>query len=660
MQQRCFAGLVVALVALLGMGCRSKKPEATPAPTHGADTIYRGGPIVTVNDRQPRAEAVAVTDGKIVAVGADEEVMALRDDDTEVIDLEGHTLVPGFVDGHAHFFGFGAQAIGANLLAPPDGRVTTIDALVDELKTFAAGPDVERTGWIFGLGYDDAVLEEGRHPTRDDLDRVSTEVPVMAVHISGHFAAVNSVGLEKIGYTSKSKDPEGGVIRRRPNSKEPNGVIEELAAIPVMLTVVTPKTPENQTYFLSRAQDLATKFGYTTAQEGRAFGPNHDALSKFAKDGNLEIDVVSYIDYSARDLLDTDWHGPDYTDRYRIGGMKITLDGSPQGRTAWRTIPYTLPPEGQPKDYAGYPAIPNDADVASLYDLAFANGWQVLTHANGDAAVDQLIRTMRPAIEKYGNKDRRPVLIHGQLIRLDQLDALAEMGVMPSLFPMHTFYWGDWYGKIIGPEMAQKISPTRSALDRGMLITSHTDAPVALPNLVNVMDTTVNRRSRSGKVIGPDERLTPLEALKSVTLWGAYQHFEENRKGSIEVGKLADFVVLSENPLDIEPTRIGEIQVLQTVKEGNTVFRVEGSDDPVKPNAQDGFTLELVCAGQNVDLDLLEDSPRARIDGKTHTFVPVKAASGARYDASGLQLWNKGQAWSFSRDGETFRACESR
>ncbi len=173
---------------------------------------------------------------------------------------------------------------------------------------------------------------------------------------------------------------------------------------------------------------------------------------------------------------------------------------------------------------------------------------------------------------KYDDADRRHTLIHGQFIRQDQLDSLKQLSVIPSLFPLHTFYWGDWYDQIIGPELAQQISPMRSALDRGMIATSHSDAPVALPNLMQVMSATVNRTSRSGKVMGPDERLTPLEALKTITLWGAYQHFEEDRKGSIEVGKLADLVILSDNPLTIDPMDIHQVQVLETIKEGKTVF----------------------------------------------------------------------------------------
>jgi predicted amidohydrolase YtcJ len=193
-------------------------------------------------------------------------------------------------------------------------------------------------------------------------------------------------------------------------------------------------------------------------------------------------------------------------------------------------------------------------------------------HANGDAAIDQMIAAIRPSHEKYGPGDRRMTLIHGQFLRKDQIPALVELQITPSLFPMHTFYWGDWYDQIIGPELAQQISPMRSVLDAGLIPTSHTDAPVALPNLMQVMWATVNRTSRSGKVMGPDERVTAVEGLKAITIWGAYQHFEDDTKGSLEVGKLADLVILSDNPLTIDPMLINTIQVMETIKEGATVY----------------------------------------------------------------------------------------
>jgi predicted amidohydrolase YtcJ len=558
--------LFAVVVIWLGAGCAG--PEAP------ADTIYWNADVVTVNDAQPTAEAVAVRDGLIVAVGAPADVMDLRGESTLVQDLQGRTLVPGFIDGHAHFGGFGAQAVGGNLLASPDGTANTIDDLVRALREYPERDELERTGWIYGMGYDNAVLAERRHPTRDDLDRVSTEIPVMAVHISGHIVAVNSAGLHAIGYSADTEDPPGGVIRRRPGSREPNGVLEELAGIPVMFGVLSPSDPEAQAFFIGRGLEIAKSFGHTTVQEGRANAAAHQSLARAALDGAFDIDVVSYIDYASREVITDEWHGRDYRSRYRIGGIKVTLDGSPQGRTAWRTAPYLLPPEGQEEGYLGYPAIPDDEVVVSLFEEAYANGWQVLTHTNGDAAIDQLIRVVATVQRERDPSGRRDVLIHGQFLREDQLDSLVALDLMPSLFPMHTFYWGDWYDEIVGPEQAQQISPMRSALDRGLIATSHSDAPVALPNLMRVMAATVNRTSRSGKVMGERERLTPEEALKAITLWGAYQHFEEDRKGSIEVGKLADLVVLSDNPLTVDPAAIGDIVVLETIKEGRSVYRV--------------------------------------------------------------------------------------
>lgn len=537
-----------------------------------ADAIYHGGDIVTVDDKNPTAEAVAVKGGKIVAVGKKDDVLKLKGEKTTLIDLKDKCLVPGFIDGHAHFMGFGSQAVGANLLAPPDGTVKNIEDLVAKLQEFAKGPDVGRTGWIFGLGYDDAVLAEKRHPTRDDLDRVSKDVPVIAVHISGHFSAMNSAGLKKVGYTAETKDPAGGIIRRRPGGTEPNGVLEELASIPVMLPAINAQKQEDKEYFVKRGLELAKSFGYTTTNEGRAMRFQHKDLVSYSAKGLLDIDVVSFIDYTDRKEITSDFHTPEYRKHYRIGGMKITLDGSPQGRTGWRTKPYLLPPDGQKEGYKGYPAIRDTKEVEALIDEAYKNGWQVKVHANGDAAIDQLIDAVRPVQKQYKDGDRRVVLIHGQFIRQDQLDACKELKIFPSLFPMHTFYWGDWYEQIIGHELAQQISPMQSVLKRGMMCTSHTDAPVALPNLMQVMWATVNRTSRSGKVMGKDERVTPLEALKMITLWGAYQFKEEKTKGSIEVDKLADLVILDKNPLTVKADAIKDIKVVETIKEGKTVY----------------------------------------------------------------------------------------
>ncbi|MFO1407796.1 MAG: amidohydrolase [Steroidobacteraceae bacterium] len=561
-----FAGLIASIAILAG--CSQKSQEAA-APA-GADLIITGGPIVTMEGDQPvTVEAIVVDDGRITYVGSKAEALKRQGSATVLKDLGGRTLMPGFIDGHAHVMQFGAQAIGANLLAPPDGTVNTIDDVVEKLKGFAAGPDVALTGWIFGTGYDDSLL--GRHPTREDLDKVSTTVPVMATHISGHFAAVNSAGLKALGYDASTPNPPGGVIRREADGKTPNGVLEELAAIPNMVKVLAPNTQEGRDQFLRRGLELAKSYGYTTANEGRMFAPMQAQIVDAAGRGLVDIDVIGWMDYTGKSELDGGFSRT-YTNHYRLGGLKITLDGSPQGRTAWRTTPYLLPPDGQKPGYKGYPAISDTKQVEAYLDEAYTKGWPVKVHANGDAAIDQLFEALRPVVAKHGVKPGQVILVHGQFIRPDQVQELKSLGIFPSMFPMHTFYWGDWYVKIVGPDQANRISPMRSILGTGLHATSHTDAPVALPNLMQVVWATVNRTSRSGAVIGADERVTPYEAMKMVTIWGAEQFGEQASKGSLKEGKLADLVVLSDNPITIDPAKLNEIVVLETIKDGQSVW----------------------------------------------------------------------------------------
>lgn len=563
--------LIIAWSILL-LGC-AKKESGTDLNS----TLYFNGDILTMTGHSPGyAEALVTQDGKIVYVGDKNEAIKSYPK-AESRDLNGKTLMPGFIDGHAHFANFSIQSIGAQILPPPDAGAKDIPTLIQILKEWNTPENRSLTGWIFGIGFDDSVLEEKRFPTKHDLDQVSTEFPIVIMHISGHFAVVNSKGLEELGIDASTEDPEGGIIRRE-NGNEPNGVLEELAAIPYVLKILQPSSKEAADIFFEGGQNMALSYGYTTAQEGRAM-QNHEGLVEAAEKNALKLDVVSYIDYMFVDkYMGSEWNSKSYKNHYRIGGMKLTLDGSPQGRTAWRTQPYLIPPDGAEKGYLGYPAIPNDSVVSAIYEKGLKNNWQTLTHGNGDAAIDQMIRTLGPLTQKYGNKDRRNVLIHGQYVREDQLDSLKQLDIIASLFPLHTFYWGDWHKQIIGDSLGNKISPTRTALNKGLKLTIHTDAPVALPNLMRMVGISVERKSRSGKEIGPEEKLTPFEALQAITIWSAYQHFEEVSKGTLEVGKLADLVILDKNPVKVDPDQIKTIQVLETIKEGETVYKKGASN----------------------------------------------------------------------------------
>ena len=542
--------------------------------TQIADIIYHNAKVITINDTQPKAEAVAVKDGKILAVGTTEEVLKNKNSSTKLIDIQGKTMLPGFVDAHGHVMGGGLQALSANLLAPPDGEVKDIASLQQTLRDWMSKNEVvvNKIKLVVGFGYDNAQLKELRHPTRDDIDAISKDVPIVLVHQSGHIISVNSKALEVGGITTDTSNPEGGVIQRKEGSQEPNGVLEETAAFPLLLKLLSRVGSNGAEAFIKAGTELWTSFGYTTAQEGRASPSSVKTFQKVAASGGLKIDVAAYPDVLMdREIIKNNVSST-YKDRFRVAGAKLTIDGSPQGFTAWRDRPYYKPVGSYPPGYSGYAAATAE-QVNDAINWAFENNIQILTHSNGEAASDQLIAFVDSATKKHGNIDRRPVLIHGQFLREDQIDSFNRLKVIPSLFPMHTFYWGDWHrDHTVGPERADNISPTGWCVKRGMKFTTHHDAPVAFPDSMRVLDATVTRRSRSGDIIGPAQRVDVMTALKAMTIWPAWQHFEEKMKGSIEVGKLADFVILDKDPTAIDPESLDTIKVQETIKEGVTIY----------------------------------------------------------------------------------------
>ena len=576
--------LALLCAALAGCGGPSAKPvtQAGPAtaPAATADRIYVNGTVITVDDAHPQAEAVAVKGGKILRVGTRAEVEALKGPATVVQDLGGKTLLPGFIDAHGHLSGVGLQAVSANLLPPPDGRNDSIPALQATYREWMASSPIPKTyGVIIGFGYDDSQLREQRHPTSADLDKVSTDLPVYAIHQSGHLGVANSKALAMIGVTADSVDPPGGHIQRKPGSKAPNGVLEENAHFAALVKLAFEHVKEEQSRALQAAgEQLYIKYGFTTAQDGATDPGNVAGYIAAAEAGRLKIDVASYpafLSLGDGAFMKGPYFGREYKGHFRIAGVKLTLDGSPQGKTAWLTKPYYKPPSGQKADYAGYPALKDEQVVAAVQD-AFSKNWQVLAHTNGDAALDQFLNAVEQAGKAAPGTDRRPVAIHAQTARLDQVERMKALGVIPAFFSMHTFYWGDWHrDSVLGPERAANISPTGWALARGMIFTSHHDAPVAFPDSMRVLSATVNRATRSGQVLGPDQRVDPIVAIKAMTLWAAYQHFEEKTKGSIEAGKLADFVVLSDNPLTVDRAMLADLVVLETIKEGQSLYKAQ-------------------------------------------------------------------------------------
>ena len=546
-----------------------------------ADTIYSGGPILTINDAAPRAEAVAVKDGRILAVGTQEDMLAHQGDTTTVFDLIGRAMLPGFVDSHGHAVMGGLQALSANLLAPPDGEVQDIASLQEALRGWIAENQaaIEASNLIVGFGYDQSQLAELRHPTKDDLDAVSKDVPIIIVHQSGHFGAANSAALAAADITRETPVPPGGVIRYAEDGT-PNGVLEENAFFLALGKLMGGVGDEGFKAFARAGTQLWASFGYTTAQEGRASPQVSEIARAVAAAGDIPVDLAIYPDV----LVDRDYilanHSDTYENGVRIAGAKLTIDGSPQGFTALRDRPYHDPVGTYPPGYKGYAAASED-QVNNAIAWAFEHNIQILTHSNGEGASDMLLAATKAAEGKHGLADRRPVLIHGQSLREDQVAEMRDLNVFPSLFPMHTFYWGDWHrDHTVGPINADNISPTGWVRERGMMFGTHHDAPVAFPDSMRVLSATVTRRTRSGDILGPHHRVDVMTALKAMTLWPAYQHFEEDQKGSIEVGKVADFVILSDDPTAVDSETLAEIKVQVTIKRDKEIYRAP--DGPQK------------------------------------------------------------------------------
>ena len=568
---------IAALIGTLALPGAAQAAVMNPA-----DALFFGGPILTMDDAQPNVEAVAVDDGIIVGVGSRAELEAdFLGPETQLHDLKGRTLIPGFVDAHSHFSFVGIQAIAANLLPPPDGPGSSIAELQAALREYLnSSSRAQDYGILIGFNYDDSQLLEQRHPTRQELDAVSTSLPIMAIHQSGHLGVYNSKALEVLGINADTANPEGGTIYREKDGVTPNGLLAENAHIGALLKLIPRFTPQQSIDMLMQAQDIYLANGFTTIQDGRTSPDTLQGLAQAAKAGYFKVDVVAYPDLVSN-LQNPMLKGPlmsrDYADHFRIGGVKLTFDGSPQGKTAWFTHPYFQPPEHEDANYSGHPLFADEAEARRIMKQAYDHDWQVLVHANGDAAIDQLIR-LTDAVQQDipDTRDPRTVLIHGQYLRADQIPELVRLGIFPSLYPMHTFYWGDWHSSsVAGPELAKFISPTGTLHRAGIKFSIHSDAPVTFPNAMRILHSATNRVTRSGVILGPEERLDALTALKAMTIWPAYQHFEENSKGSIEKGKVADLVVLSQNPITLPREQLLELKVMETIKDGESVYRAD-------------------------------------------------------------------------------------
>ena len=535
--------------------------------------LYFNGTIITVNENQPTVEAVLIENEKIIKVGSKDEVFELKDSETELVDLEGKTMLPGFIDSHSHI-----TAVAQTLMIVNLSEANSKEEFISMLKEYVKNNSPKAGEWVIGFGYDNTKFENEEHPTKFDLDTVTTEVPIFVSHASGHISTTNSKALEALGYVGTDYEvPEGGVVRTVEGSNEPNGVLEENACLaPEKRKIIPAPSIETLLKCIKKAQEIYSSYGLTTAQDAGVDENLHQLLSLAAQKNELIMDVVGQaVQHVTLKLLKNEGTPKrEYVNHYKLLGGKTWLDGSPQGKTAWLTKPYYEVPEGESKDYCGY-GTQEDKEVTDYFKSLIENNIQVNVHCNGDAAADQFIRCYKKALEETGSQtDLRPVMVHAQTVREDQLDAMKELGIIPTFFLDHIWFWGDYhYDSVFGPERANRLSPAKSALRRNMNFTLHQDSPVKMPNQILAIHNAVNRQTQSGRILGEDQRLTVMEAIKALTLNAAYQYFEEETKGSIEEGKLADFVILDRNPLEVESSKIKEINVLETIKEGNTIYK---------------------------------------------------------------------------------------
>ncbi|WNJ17794.1 amidohydrolase family protein [Pontibacter sp. G13] len=572
---RISASLTSILSLLLLVCCGPKDSDQADAQAESyklVQTVYHGGDILTMDGETPNyVEAVVQREGRIIFVGSKKDALDRFKDKAEIVDLKGKTLLPGFIDAHSHFSVAVQMVNQQNLSVPPVGPVTDIASLQQALVEFQQERQIPPGEWVVGYGYDNEGLAEGRHITKMDLDEVLPDHKVLVIHVSQHGGVLNSKGLEWAGVTAETETPKGGIIARMPGSQEPAGLLMETAWIPIFAKVPTPSDDE-LLKLLDAAQQMYASQGYTHAQDGAAFITQMRFMERAVDSGLLYLDLVSLPNVvDMPKWIDSgEFTFGEYIGHLKFQGVKLLQDGSPQGKTAYVSKPYlTGGPDGQ-KNWRGETTFPTD-EFNGYIQRVLDKGLQVFVHANGDATIDEVIA----AIKKAGitaEDDRRPVVIHSQFQRPDHLDQYVELGLQPAYFTNHTYFWGDVHIKNIGRDAADFISPVMAAKAKGLVYSNHSDFNVTPLDPFFIMWTARNRITRNGIILGEDQRADPYTALQGITTGAAYQVFEENRKGKIKEGMLADFVILDKNPLKTEGQALKEIKVVQTIKEGQVVY----------------------------------------------------------------------------------------
>ncbi|AKV04055.1 putative metal-dependent hydrolase with the TIM-barrel fold protein [Labilithrix luteola] len=537
-----------------------------------ADTIFVGGHILTMDPKLPTVEAVAVRGSGIMVVGKREEAMKRRGVDTKVVDLQGKTLLPGFIDAHGSITNVATRLDHVNLSPPPLGTVRSIADIQSELRKAMAARPVLPGRWLVGDGYDQSQLVDKRAPTREELDAVSKDVPIALVHATRTEMTANSAALAAAKITAGTPDPPGGTIVRRAGSQEPTGIVQQRAVI--TLRTAMPEVPmDERLAMLDRAQDLYASFGVTTAKDGGTTTADMALFNHAVLAGRLKIDVVAYPIAEEAERASVAQSLGVYRGNFKVGGFELVVDGSLPTQTAFLNEPYATPPEGKGTDYRGMPAL-TDPVLANYLRTAFSRRLQVVAHVTGDAAADRFLDAVAAA-SKFVPKtfDHRPVLVGGQVLTEAQLARMKELSVTPSFFAAETYFWGDFDRTVLGSERANRLVPAQSALQHGLRVTFANESPIAPPDILGAMWAATARITRSGETLGAEQRVSIDAALRAVTVEAAWQSREEDRKGMLKPDLAADFVILSANPLEVGPDALKNIAVVETIKGGKTIYQ---------------------------------------------------------------------------------------
>ena len=561
----------------------SKKDEIQ-AETSNTNTKINNRKIEKVKYHQ----AVCYENGIIQKVGTNEEILKLKDENTKVINMEGKTILPSFIDSHSHF-----SAVANSFLQVDLNECTSFKEIKNKILEYKAKNNIADDEWIIANCYDNNILKEQRHPDINFLNTLEIDNPIVLKHKSEHMGVFNKNALEALEVNETTKSPEGGKIEIKEGKL--TGYLEETAFVNYLKKVPMPSMDKLLKAY-EKAQDEYLSYGITTLQEGYMSKEILNIYKELIKQNKLKLDVVGYPDYdSIKEYAHTFPSSyKKYNKHFKILGIKMILDGSPQGRTAWMKEPYE--PEKQniienKEDYKGYPAMKYD-DIVRNIKFAKENGLQILAHCNGDATAEEYIKALQECEEneqsypkqeniqmqecaqqekKLNNnnakkiKDLRPVIIHAQLISKEDLLKAKEIGAIPSFFVAHVYYWGDVHIKNFGINRASRISPVKEAVDNNIIFTLHQDSPIIKPNMLETIWCAVKRQTKSGKILGKDERISVYDALKGVTINAAYSYFEEEKKGSIEEGKKAQFVVLDKNILEVPVDEIPSIKIIETI-----------------------------------------------------------------------------------------------